>query len=32
MCSNLSNVFLKKPFSSESLVLGNMNEFVCQQS
>jgi hypothetical protein len=29
---DLLNVFLQKSFSSQSLVLGNVNEFVCQQS
>ena len=32
MCGDLSNVFLKKSFSSQSLVLGYVNEFVCQQA
>jgi hypothetical protein len=26
-----ANVFLQKPFSAQSLVLGYVNEFVCQQ-
>jgi hypothetical protein len=28
---DLLNVFLQKSFSSESLILGYVNEFVCQQ-
>jgi len=32
VCGDLLNVFLKKSFSSQSLVLGYVNEFVCQQS
>jgi len=32
MSSDLLDVFLKKPFSSKSLILGHMNEFVCHQS
>ena len=32
MCDDLLNVFLQKPFSAQSLVLGYVNEFVCQQS
>ena len=32
MCGDLLNVLLKKSFSSQSLVLGYVNEFVCQQS
>ena len=31
MCDDLLNVFLKKSFSSQPLVLGYVNEFVCQQ-
>ena len=31
MCGDLLNVFLKKSFSSQLLVLGYVNEFVCQQ-
>ena len=31
MCDDLLNVFLQKPFSAQSLVLGYVNEFVCQQ-
>jgi hypothetical protein len=31
MCGDLLNVFLKKSFSPQSLVLGYVNEFVCQQ-
>ena len=29
---DLLNVFLQECFSSQSLVLGHMNEFVCNQS
>jgi hypothetical protein len=29
VCGDLSNVFLQKSFSSQSLVLGYVNEFVC---
>jgi len=32
VCSDLLNVFVKKSFSSQPLVLGYVNEFVCQQS
>jgi hypothetical protein len=32
VCGDLLNVLLKKSFSSESLVLGYVKEFVCQQS
>ena len=32
VCGDLLNVFLKKSFSSQSLVLGYVNEFVCKQS
>jgi hypothetical protein len=31
VCGDLLNVFLKKFFFSQSLVLGYVNEFVCQQ-
>jgi hypothetical protein len=31
VCGDLLNVLLKKSFSSQSLVLGYVNEFVCQQ-
>ena len=31
MCGDLLNVFLQKSFFSQSLVLGYVNEFVCQQ-
>ena len=31
VCSDLLNVFVKKSFSSQPLVLGYVNEFVCQQ-
>jgi len=31
VCCDLLNVFLKKSFSSQPLVLGYVNEFVCQQ-
>ena len=31
MCGDLLNVFLEESFSSQSLVLGYVNEFVCQQ-
>ena len=31
MCGDLLNVFLQESFSSQSLVLGYVNEFVCQQ-
>ena len=31
MCGDLLNVLLKKSFSSQSLVLGYVNEFVCRQ-
>ena len=31
MCGDLLNVFLKKPYFSQSLILGYVNEFVCQQ-
>ena len=31
MHGDLLNVFLQKSFSSQSLVLGYMDEFVCQQ-
>jgi hypothetical protein len=31
VCGYLLNVFLKKSFSSQPLVLGYVNEFVCQQ-
>ena len=31
MCGDLLNVLLKKSFSSQSLVLGYVNEIVCQQ-
>ena len=31
VCGDLSNVFLQESFSSQSLVLGDMNEFVCQE-
>jgi hypothetical protein len=31
VCRDLLNVFLKKSLSSESLILGHVNEFVCQQ-
>jgi hypothetical protein len=31
VCGDLLNVFLQKSFSSESLVLGYANEFVCKQ-
>jgi hypothetical protein len=31
VCGDLLNVFLKKSFSSEPLVLGYVNQFVCQQ-
>jgi hypothetical protein len=31
VCGDLLNVLLKKSFSSESLVLGYVKEFVCQQ-
>jgi len=30
VCGYLLNVFLKKSLSSQSLILGHMNEFVCQ--
>src|SRR5260370_2570796 len=32
MSSDSLDVFLKKPFSSKSLILRHMNEFVCHQS
>jgi hypothetical protein len=32
VCGDLLNVFLKKSFSSQSHILGYMNEFVCQKS
>jgi hypothetical protein len=32
MCGDLLNVFLQESFSAQSLVLGYMNEFVCQQA
>ena len=32
MCGDLLNVFLQECFSSQALVLGYVNEFVCQQS
>ena len=31
MCGDLLNVFLKKSFFSESLVLRYVNEFICRQ-
>jgi hypothetical protein len=31
MCGDLLNVLLKKSFSSQSLVLGYTDEFMCQQ-
>ena len=31
VCGDLLNVFLKKSFFSQSLILGYVNEFVCQQ-
>ena len=31
VCGDLLDVFLKKSFSSQSLVLGYVNGFVCQQ-
>ena len=31
VCGDLLNVFLKKSFSSQPLVLGYVNEFVCKQ-
>ena len=31
MCGNLLNVFLQKSFSAQSLVLGDVYEFVCKQ-
>jgi hypothetical protein len=31
MCGDLLNVLLKKFSSSQSLILGYVNEFVCQQ-
>ena len=31
VCGDLLNVFLQESFSSQPLVLGYMNEFVCQQ-
>ena len=31
MCGDLLNVFLQESFPSQSLVLGYVNEFVCQQ-
>ena len=31
VCGDLLNVFLKKSFSSQSLILSYVNEFVCQQ-
>ena len=31
MCGDLLNVFLQESFPSQSLVLGCVNEFVCQQ-
>ena len=31
MCGDLLNVLRKKSFSSQLLVLGYVNEFVCQQ-
>jgi len=31
VCGDLLNVFLKKYLFSQSLVLGYVNEFVCQQ-
>ena len=31
VCGDLLNVLLKKCFSSQSLVLGYVNEFVCPQ-
>ena len=31
VCGDLLDVFLKKSFSSQSLVLGYVNEFVCKQ-
>ena len=31
MCGDLLNVFLKKSFSPQSLVLGDVYEFVCKQ-
>jgi hypothetical protein len=31
MFCDLLNVFLKKPYSFQSLVLGYLNEFVCKQ-
>jgi hypothetical protein len=31
VCGDLLNVFLKKSFSSQSLELGYVNEFVCQK-
>jgi hypothetical protein len=31
MCGDFLNVFLKKSFSSQSLILGYVNEFMCQQ-
>jgi hypothetical protein len=32
VCGDLLNVFLQESFSSQSLILGYVNEFVCQQS
>jgi hypothetical protein len=32
VCGDFLNVFLKKSFSSQSLILSYVNEFVCQQS
>jgi hypothetical protein len=32
VCGDLLNVLLKKSFSSQSLILGYVNEFVCKQS
>jgi hypothetical protein len=31
VCGDLLNVLLKKSFSSQSLILGYVNEFMCQQ-
>jgi hypothetical protein len=31
VCGDLLNVFLQESFSSESFVLGYVNEFVCQK-
>jgi hypothetical protein len=31
VCGDLFDIFLKKSFSSQSLILGHVNKFMCQQ-